>query len=486
MKLLGARNGLGDMRARCLYLDASGRLWVGFRHDGAFVCDEPEAPTPIFRSIGDRASFASSTVWGITSDRSGRIYFATGRGLDRWAPESGQIEHVSMRDGLPGETVLDVTTDASGRIWIATNGGVSRFDPQLEPAPAAIPPVYLTSVQFAGENLPLPRGGSARVGPFELGPSRNNLRIEYVAPSFRRPVRYQYRLEGADADWQAPTPERTVQYAHLAPGSYRFTVRTLDPEGVPNSNQADLTLRILPPIWQRAWFLALAGGALGAVGLAWHRFRVRRILELESIRQRIASDLHDEIGSGLAQIAVWSEVARREAAPKSAPILEQSATLARSLRDSMSDIVWAIDPRRDRLSDLIERIRQFAFDLLATQGVRVEFSISPQEQLSGVPLAPDTRRHLFLWLKEAPTNVGRHAEASHVTVTIELRARTLVLEVCDNGRGYDLDRTTRGHGLSSLSERASALRGRQEIVSAPGEGTRLRLEAPLPRPRTLV
>src|SRR5262249_20390316 len=154
-----------------------------------------------------------------------------------------------------------------------------------------------------------------------------------------------------------PTTERMVRYGRLAPGHYRFDVRAVDRDGLTSARPAGLAFEIPPPIWRRWWFLASAAAAALAVGYALHRARVRRLLALEGVRRQIATDLHDDIGSGLSQIAVLSEVAKRVDGEARTGRLDVIAGLARALRDSMSDIVWAVDPRHDRFTDLVQRMR---------------------------------------------------------------------------------------------------------------------------------
>jgi signal transduction histidine kinase len=206
---------------------------------------------------------------------------------------------------------------------------------------------------------------------------------------------------------------------------------------------------------------------------------VRRILALEGIRTQIATDIHDDLGSGLAQIAILTEVAKRGAPEPSLSTLDEVAKLARSMRDSMSDIVWAVDPRRDRFSDLVQRMRQAAFNLLEAEGLRVEFRAPESAEIEGIGLPPDKRRHLLLVLKESLANVARHARATKVVVDVRLEPGTLRLAVQDDGIGFDPGLDHRGNGLASLRRRAQALAGTIEIRSAPGQGTAIDVRVPL-------
>jgi signal transduction histidine kinase len=140
------------------------------------------------------------------------------------------------------------------------------------------------------------------------------------------------------------------------------------------------------------------------------------------MRNRIATDLHDDIGSSLSRVAILSEVVKRQmgnTSSESIPILSEMAESSRGLVDSMSDIVWSIDPRRDDLSNLALRIRQFASDVLEARKINWDFQI-PQE-FDKIKLNPEQRRHLFLIFKEAINNIARHANcnAARLTITVD-------------------------------------------------------------------
>jgi signal transduction histidine kinase len=325
----------------------------------------------------------------------------------------------------------------------------------------------------------LPERGGLSAAAGTLPASTAHLQIEYGAVSFRGPVSYRYRLTGLDDTWSAPTTERAVTYARLAPGAYRFEVRATGAAGLDSPEAATLEFRILAPVWRRSWFIAAAAFVTIGIGLALHRLRVRQLLALERIRQQVATDLHDDIGSGLSQIAVLSEVASRRVPPGSAPAMHEIAGLARAMRESMGEIVWAIDPRRDRLADLVRRMRHAAFNLLEAADVRVEF-VAPDEDVIGkMALGPASRRHVLLAFKEVMTNIARHAHATQVRVDITVGKGTLSMTVADDGLGFDPKADHQGHGLASLKARAAALAGTLDIASSAGRGTTVRFVVPL-------
>lgn len=473
-----------DLNTRVLFEDSRGRVWIGLRFSGVSMTDEPDAERPRFVNYSTARGLPSNAVWAIAEDETGRIYLGTGRGVCELDVETGHARVYTTADGLAGDVVNALFRDRRGNVWAGTSGGLSRIDPRMRHASRTRPPVLIARVEAGNETLMIPERGVPRVSGIVLPHSRNNLVVECAGLSFSHaPLSYQWRMDGVDAEWSAPSRDRTLRYAGLAPGAYTLHVRAVTPDGLASAEPAEVELRVLPPIWMRWWFLALCAAAIAAAALAWHRARIRRIFAMERIRRQIATDLHDDIGSGLSQIAILSEVAKRDAAAEPALVgrLDELAELARAMREGMSDIVWAIDPRKDRLVDLVRRMQQVAFGLLASNGRVVEFNAPSEDAMRRLALAPDRKRHLFLAFKETVANVARHSGAGRARVDVSIGERALTLVIEDDGAGFDPEAAHEGHGLASLRSRASALGARLAIDSSPGRGTRVELVVPLGR-----
>jgi glucose-6-phosphate-specific signal transduction histidine kinase len=293
-------------------------------------------------------------------------------------------------------------------------------------------------------------------------------------------LQYQYRLEGADADWQPLTTQRTVNYASLAPGRYRFFVRAVNAEGAFSESAASLEFTIQAPLWRRWWFLILAALALALAVYADFRNLVRRRLALEGVRARIAADLHDDIGANLTKITILSEVVHQQLGQGKQPTqsaLSSIANISRESVASMRDIVWAINPKRDRLLDLTRRMRTFASDIFTNR--HIEFRFRAPDRDRELKLNPEMRRDVFLIFKEAINNIVRHAECAQATIELRIEGSWLVLSVSDDGKGFDATVADEGQGLSSMRRRAESFGGRLEIISAQLGGTTLILKVPI-------
>jgi signal transduction histidine kinase len=190
------------------------------------------------------------------------------------------------------------------------------------------------------------------------------------------------------------------------------------------------------------------------------------------MRTRIASDLHDDIGANLTRIALLSD-----AAPNGNGHDASIGRIARESVGAMADIVWAIKPEREGLSDLTRRMRQQADDLFVPRDIDLRFTAPPEE--ANIKLAIDLRSDLLLFFKEAVTNVARHSQCTTVDIDLSVNGPRLTLVVTDNGRGFDPGAEYQGQGLRSLQRRATRLGAALSIASEPGHGTAISLGVPL-------
>jgi signal transduction histidine kinase/ligand-binding sensor domain-containing protein len=478
LEFFGAVQGVPEGWTQTLYLDSQGRLWRASAN-GVTLIDSPATDVPTFLTLTTDQGLSTNRTRSITEDRWGRIYVGGVSGIDSfYFRQPLHVRHYSRDDGLPAATNV-AFRDRQGALWFGTIAGLARFEPQLdEPEPPA--PVVISAVRVRGEPRNISAVGETELAGMVLRANQNQLQVEFVSPDFHSgtPVRYQYRLEPVDTDWSTPSRTRTVNFATLAAGDYRFMVRAVTFDGVVSTKPATLAFTILAPYWARWWFRTPAFFLLMATIYMLYRIRLARVLEVERLRTRIATDLHDDIGASLSRIAIMSEVLIQRAGAETNSLTSQLSEMAGNAREmvaSMSDIVWAINPRHDHLRDLAQRMRRFASDVLSASHIDFVFQAPADQEIK---LGADARRHLFLMFKETINNIVRHAGCMRAEIELKRDRDWIVLRIQDDGKGLGTATSASGHGLANMQTRAAAVGGDVAISSQPGQGTSVTFRLP--------
>lgn len=400
-----------------------------------------------------------------------RIYAGTLRGVAilEHADSAWEISHLTYEQGLAGnECQLGALfLDEVGRLWVGTNRGATVLTVDTrEKLATNPPPLNVTSITVGDQIF------NVEEAPSQIPAGTGHLSLNYVGIDLEHPqsVRHQYRLN--HGEWR-DSPRETLTLAQLGDGLYSLQLRSRSQSSA-WSEPFEYAFRVLPFWWETWWFVLLVAMlALSLVSLViWTR--MRQALALERIRTRIAADLHDNIGSGLTQIAIISEVLRmRKPDGDTEKGLRSVSETARELVDAMSDIVWLVHPRRDRLHDLVRRLRDSYESLAALSEVRFT---AQQLTQNDVRLPMETRHHLYLIFKEAIANSIKHSGCTQLDLSCQVKGKRLEMCLADDGQGFDVAGAFEGNGLTNMKRRAQAFRGHIHIDSQRGSGTVVRIQ----------
>ena len=485
-----------------LYVDSEGTVWAGTFRGGLLRFKNGQ-----FVRFTTKQGLPMDVITQITSDHHGRLWLGTHEGiccvekaaLNAYADgNAATIDVIKQLNGLPTLHCSDGYQPAcwrsdDGRLWFATAKGVVSVDPDKLSPNSMPPPVVVENLTVDGQAVPL--NGEKTIVP----PGHKQFEFRFTALNFDAPdqSRFRYRIVGLDNNWVESDTRRVADYGNLSPNHYRFQVIACNSDGVWNRTGASVDFEVLPHFYETKSFLIIMGATILTVvavvvrTIATRKYRqaLARLAQqhaVEKDRARIAKDIHDDIGAGLTQITLLSELARRESKQPSTQ-LERISDAARDLTRSMDEIVWAVDPQRDTLASLMDYISAYAEDFLRAAGVRcrMDFPASvPNTQIDA-----ELRYNLFLALKEALNNIVKHAQASEVLLRLQLDAKSFTLTIEDNGHGFDTgngekshvsaDRLNSGMGLLHLKERLEAIGGKCVMQSAKGKGTRVEMAVSL-------
>ncbi len=483
-RAITSKNGLFSNLTLSLLEDDFGRFWFN-SHTGIFwawkkdLDDVADGKKPVLTCVHYGTEDGMLNVEGNGGNwpnscktRDGRLWFPTVKGVALVDPRA------VAEDDKPPRSVIEETR-ADGRVLF---GNAPNFERVSAPRKRTVAEVREES-GAAG-------GASTREFRVPAG-HRHTVHIEYTCTSMMasEKVRFRHRLAGRGTEWSEPGEQRFADFDGLAPGRYRFLVMACNAHGVWSEQPAEFKFVIEPEFYQTWVFYGF--GALGFAGLAggfgvYRRGVNRRISRLEkekavaAERERMARDLHDDLGGSLTQIALRLEIARSRFGR--AEVLDhelaEMSSFARAAIENMGQIIWSANSRFDSVASLTAYIREYASKHLGEEIVFTS-NIAVREE-SGVHLSPDFRRNLFYTVKEALTNIMKHARARNVTLQIEESTGGLSIEIADDGIGFaPVSGPSSRMGLESMRKRVDDLGGKITIDSAPGAGCRVRLTIPI-------
>lgn len=513
-----SRNGLPSGNAWVFLEDRRGTMWVGTERGLARFRVSTDGSPVLSGTVGRRQGLHYDVINEIQEDNEGGVWLGTDRGLAR--VDSGELHAVadgrkahlesvvySEADGLPsGETNGQKSQPAAwkapdGSLWFATTRGVLRVDPARARALATPVPAVLQRVVADGRTLFESGPGVSRstVPEWKLRPGQGRVvEVSFDAVTFREPrdVRFRHRLSGVDSDWVEAGDRRVCYYTGLRPGTYRFEVEAGVNHGVWGGVPASFTLVLPPRLHQSAafqGFMLLAGFCVLMLVIRWRERErerladLRRQVELAQERQRIARDMHDDLGAGLTRLVLLGDHARREAPPGAAPVLpalERVGGEAAKLVDQLGELVWATNPDFDDLSALLARLREHAAGFLQDANLVADLDFPEPGTLPARSVPGTTRKNLSMAFKEALNNAVRHAGARKVAVTCRVNSGRVEIVIVDDGRGFDtapagdVRSGSGGQGLPGMRLRLERIGGTFDLRSEPGNGTRVTLVVP--------
>jgi signal transduction histidine kinase len=354
-----------------------------------------------------------------------------------------------------------------GELFIGFNGAMNSIN-TANIAFNKKPPVVLVSrLNIKGQFRNFDENNKVVINPGE-----RDIVVEFSALNYSQALknRFAFLLEGYDSAWRY-TGDRVISLMNMEGGTHRLHVKASNNDGV-WSEETIYTIKVIPPFQKTIWFRLLVVVVIAGLISLVFVYRRQQKKRMEKIRDRIATDLHDDMGSTLSSIRIFSDVAKKqieEVRPETVQLLDRISNNATSLSENMQDIIWTIRSDNDTLEDLVARMREFGLRVCDAKNIRFKIIVSQSFKASRLTL--EQRRNLYLIFKEALNNAVKYAEASQIDLHLNLKSRFLKMEISDDGKGFDIDKIKRGNGLNNLEKRAKEIGGQIDIKSEPGNGT---------------
>lgn len=500
-------NGLPSNTVIATVEDNEGSIWIA-TYGGAVKMNDGE-----FEVFGINEGVPNNGVMDIIIDDTDTIWISTFGGI-AWY-DGVQFVDITFEDGLPGRVCYFIEQDKDGIFWVGTNAGIARLDINkyyssnpdnkdqaiqiLQQEQGLIADEANLGAVYEDNNGDLWFGmvdGVSRFRPNEyrgnqveprvkltaftasgraydlnqinLNHDRDFIEIDFAAINFTAPdlIDYRYRIRGIDPAWQY-TSDRVAKYPSLPPGDYTFEVQARNSSGIWSYNTARVNFVLNPPYWLTWWFISLIVIAIsGIVYLIYRNYQALKMIDIERMRVRIASDLHDDVGASLTEVALQSDFLQASSMDSEfKQSLMQIGLQCRKIVTALDDIVWSIDARNDTLGDLTDRMQDYILNVLVPLNFDVSYDFEQLKMENHIPVP--VKENLYLIFKEAVNNIAKYSNGNKVDITMYSSNSDFKFTIHDNGDSGKSGKKT-GHGLRNMEMRAQRMGGRVDITDENG------------------
>ncbi len=468
---------VGDSFSFC-ELDGDSSIWIAnsyglvrlTRHNGHYV----------HSVLNEKDDGMSAGIYSVTAGNDGKLWMGTGNGVTSYDPRSNVFQNFGLADGVSALFFNGFASmkDKDGQIWLGSADGITTFYPKkLNLLVNKTSPVITKILVNDQEerHLVCTRTGATNISEIEslnLDYRQRTLSFTLAALEYSDPSknRFRFKLSGVDPDWVDAGTNNFIRYALIPPGSHIFSVMATNSDGQ-WGNSREILINIDPPFTQTVLFYFLVGVAMLALLWGIVQYNLNKDLRkwqieeekrqaLENERQRIARDVHDDLGSGISALSLLAEIAKyKRSETELRSELEKISQASGVLSGKIREVIWTVSAKNDTIENLISYMSRYAYELLDSSDI--DFQVNFPDYIPETTISGQSRRTLFLAFKEALNNIIKHAGATQVRIDFSVDYGVLAISVTDNGKGFDpqLLVSSTGNGLLNMQARMREIGG---------------------------
>ena len=471
---------IASNEVKSITIDHDGNAWVGFESDGIQVVSATDHSIMVRYTLKD--GLPGMQINHMATDSAGRIWVGTSAGLALFNPdaEASVWQLFNREDGIKRDYIdRSISTTSDGKLFFNLDRGFSWIDIGNDHFRAdRLPVFHLVSLMVDGKPYHQEDVLPDFIRTIELPYTTKEISIEYAAMDWLHPFRtkYFYRIEGISQpqEW-TENNQAMITLTGMKPGKYLLKAYAVNGDGV-KSKVIELPILMHPPFWQRWWFITLSVCLIMLMGYAIYRYRIGQLKKLQAMRNTISTNLHDDIGASLSNIHILTVLTQRNISKtaEATSYITKAGDEIQRISESLSDIVWNINPKYDDLDQLFIRMKRYAADMFDGKNIKADLIFPDTTEKLSMPM--DQRRDFYLIFKEAVNNLVKYSEADNAIVKVTTDHHTIHMEVRDDGIGFDQDTMQYGNGMENMKQRAEKWKAMLKVVSQPGKGTTLLLE----------
>lgn len=429
--------------------------------------------TKEIKQFTNKDGLSNNTVCGLLLDNNQNCWITTYAGLSYLDRQTGQFTNFYAKDGLNTDEFnrKALYKMQDGTMIVGGLNGYMQFDPAkvfTTRQPVTIALTRFSKIDRDGVTIDsifnLQSLTNAVIAPGDKFFSLHFMLSDQYDPAGNR---FFYQLQGVDDAWHSIGNQHFVSFSGLSPGKYTLKIKGSTGGGSGSINELTIHIQVKQVFYRTIWFMALLVMAIAAIAWLVVRYRISQVKKIQYLRTRIASDLHDDVGSSLVRITVLADAGKRDAAAGNmAEQLGAISGISRGAISTMKDVVWSIDARNDTMSGMIQYMQEHLHNMLTP--ANIDFELNHTGIAGSEKLSMEFRQNVYLIFKEAINNVVKHAGATRVQVDIQKDNVQFIMQIKDDGAGLKEKKFNNGHGLYNMQLRAGRLKAVLDIVSDKG------------------
>lgn len=440
--------------------------FVGTYGDGVLVFD---TSFNMIKQIERAEGLTNNNIYNFYDLDNNKILAATNFGISLINSKNHSTRSYFEKDGLASNSLeYNFHIHSPGKkIFLPSINGVTIVSPDNFSKNPVRARIYFEKVSIKTRSSVR---DTINISPQKIVVPNNFLQVTISFAGLDHPhsdhLKYFYRIRELADNWVNNEEENFISLISMSPGTYHLQVKAMNDDGI-ESGIIELVLVFRPKWYQTWWFKLLVILIIIICCYLLYRMRIEQFKKETKIRSKLASDLHDDLGSTMNSVKVYANLAMMENQPgKYLPLIKDGTQEAIT---GIRDIIWVLDDRKDSMEDLLSRINTFVSPLCDANNIKYKQELA--DNARDHKLEQGVRRNLYMMMKEAINNAIKYSGCKNLVIDISVSKGKPLIQIKDDGKGFDTAKQSEGNGLKNMQRRAKEIKYLATINSSPGNGT---------------